>query len=54
MNVIPPPQKLLPPNGVYVNEIMIDGACYEGVCNIGVKPTVGTGFQPSVETFIWI
>ncbi len=53
MNVIPPPQKLLPPNGVYVNEIMIEGACYEGVCNIGVKPTVGTGFQPSVETFLF-
>lgn len=53
MNVIPPPEKLLPPNGVYVNEIIVDGKCYEGVCNIGVKPTVGMGFKPSVETFLF-
>lgn len=53
MNVIPPPEKLLPPNGVYVNEIIVDGKCYEGVCNIGVKPTVGTDFGPSVETFLF-
>lgn len=52
MNVIPPTKKLLPPNGVYVNEITIDETCYEGVCNIGVKPTIGT-FHPSVETFVF-
>lgn len=40
MNISISSYKLLPPNGVYVGIIRIDGKWYESICNIGVKPTV--------------
>lgn len=35
------PRKLLPPQGVYVSEVLLpDGACYRAILNIGTNPTV--------------
>ncbi|HEY2125385.1 MAG TPA: bifunctional riboflavin kinase/FAD synthetase [Chthoniobacterales bacterium] len=34
-----------PPNGVYFAEARMQGACYHGVINLGVRPTVARG-QP--------
>ena len=48
-NIIPPKQKLLPPNGVYVTVSHFDGADYPGITNIGYKPTVGEAFL-GIET----
>lgn len=39
-NQIPNPEKLLPPNGVYVSRITIKNQVYYGISNIGVKPTI--------------
>lgn len=38
-NVLPPKDSILPLNGVYAVRFIVDGQCYDGVCNVGVKPT---------------
>ena len=43
-NLIPPDMKKLPPNGVYVTESLIGGKLYQGVTNVGYKPTVKENF----------
>lgn len=52
INMILPPHKLLPPNGVYVTEVLVDGKTYMGVTNIGCKPTVSNEQILGVETYI--
>ena len=52
INMILPQNKLLPPNGVYVTEVLVDGKCYMGVTNIGCKPTVSNENVVGVETYI--
>lgn len=55
-NLLPPPEKHLPPFGVYVSRVLIDGAFYGGITNIGRKPTIKTesGNSPiGVETFVY-
>ena len=50
VNIYPTDCKLLPPNGVYSSETIIDGEVVLGVTNIGTKPTVHDGKTISVET----
>lgn len=38
-NVGPPESSILPANGVYAVRFLVDGLSYDGVCNVGVKPT---------------
>ena len=45
------PLKLVPGNGVYAVEAEVLGAKYKGMCNIGVRPTVG-GVGRTIETNI--
>lgn len=52
INMILPPNKLLPPNGVYVTEVLVGGKTYMGVTNIGCKPTVSEENILGVETYI--
>ncbi len=53
INLLPPPEKLLPPNGVYVSEVVIEGKAYHGVTNIGIRPTVKEKIKRvGVETHI--
>ena len=52
INLLPPDNKLLPPNGVYITEIYIDSRKYHGVTNIGTKPTVSGEKIVGVETHI--
>lgn len=52
INMILPENKLLPPNGVYVTEVLVDGKTYMGVTNIGYKPTVSDSKVVGVETYI--
>ncbi len=52
INIQPPEEKLLPPNGVYGSTMIIDGVKHYGVTNIGYKPTVGAELRPGVETYI--
>lgn len=51
-NILPPPEKHLPPFGVYVARVLVDGRYYGGVTNIGRKPTVEGEYPVGVETFI--
>ena len=46
-------QKVIPPKGVYVSQVRVDGKTYMGVSNIGNKPTVGENYPTGVETFIF-
>ena len=52
INVIPPAEKLLPPNGVYAAEVIYRGRCYRAVSNVGISPSV-PGKPYSVETYIF-
>ena len=40
INILPSPEKLLPPNGVYLTDTTIGGQTYKSITNIGVSPTV--------------
>ena len=52
INMILPDNKLLPPNGVYVTEVLVEGKTYMGVTNVGCKPTVSEEHIVGVETYI--
>ena len=51
-NLIPEGTKRLPPNGVYFVRTQIGGKSYNGVTNIGTKPTVDGHFL-GVETYLY-
>lgn len=42
INLCPSADFVVPKKGVYASLITIDGKCYGGVTNIGIKPTVGS------------
>lgn len=52
-NLLPPSDKLLPPNGVYLTRTMVDDRDFYGITNIGYKPTVGGETNKGVETFLF-
>lgn len=51
-NILPPREKYLPPYGVYVSRVLVEGNVYGGVSNIGQKPTIEGDNPVGVETFI--
>ena len=53
INQIPAEEKLLPPNGVYTARVEVDGHLYEGVSNVGYKPTIEGNYPRGVETYIF-
>lgn len=53
LNQLPPPDKLLPPFGVYYSEVKADGRTYKGMTNIGTKPTVTEEHVVTVETYLY-
>ncbi len=53
VNLLPPDEKCLPPYGVYFSEVRIEGKTYNGMTNIGCRPTVSNSGQVSVETYIY-
>ena len=46
------PLKLVPANGVYAVEAEVLGERYHGICNIGMRPTVGLPGGRTIETHI--
>ena len=52
INQVPDPEKMLPPNGVYYSKTRVGGKWYQGVSNIGVKPTV-SGETMGIETYLF-
>lgn len=53
VNVIPPENKLLPPFGVYFSRVRVEDKVYNGVTNIGRKPTIREGERTGVETYLY-
>lgn len=51
MNVLPEAEKIMPRFGVYTCRICVDGIWYQGIGNVGVKPTVAEGERPLAEVF---
>ena len=51
-NITPDPQMTLPALGVYVTEVLINGARYPSISNVGVNPTVAAGNAVLLETHI--
>jgi riboflavin kinase/FMN adenylyltransferase len=47
------PLKLVPGNGVYFVKVKTIGRDLYGMCNIGHRPTVGTGNARTIETNIF-
>ncbi len=47
------PMKLIPGNGVYLVKVEVLGKTWSGMCNIGVRPTVGAGNALTIETNIF-
>ena len=48
-----PENKLMLPNGVYFTRTMIDGIWYNGVSNIGTKPTISDESEIVVKTHLF-
>ncbi len=46
------PLKLVPQIGVYAVWVEVNGKTYKGVCNIGIRPTIGDGRGMTIETHI--
>lgn len=53
INLKPQPQKLLPPFGVYLSSVILNGKKYNGITNIGKKPTVDGTHPAGVETYVY-
>ena len=52
INLLPTEEKLLPPCGVYVTEVYIGDKRYDGVTNVGRKPTIEGTYPIGVETHL--
>ena len=51
-NISVPHDKILPPRGVYITRVTLDGKVYGGITNIGSRPTLQNGEDVSIETNI--
>lgn len=52
-NLIPPAGKLMPPNGVYATVSDFGDKKWQGITNVGYKPTVGKEKFLGVETYLF-
>lgn len=53
INLQPLPEKILPPLGVYLSNVILDEKQYNGITNIGKKPTIHGNRPAGAETFIY-
>ena len=53
LNVAWPSDKIVPPYGVYLCYIWLDGRRYQGISNVGVKPTVSDQNRVLTESFLF-
>ena len=52
INIVPPADKLLPPNGVYITRVTMEDRTYAAVTNVGCKPTVSSTGEIVVESHL--
>lgn len=43
--------QICPPFGVYVSDVLLRGEKYQGITNVGIRPTF-TSTRPTIETFL--
>lgn len=53
VNIIPGPDKLLPPKGVYYSSVRAGGCTYRAVSNVGCKPTVTSEGIMGIESYLY-
>lgn len=53
VNILPGDEKLLPPNGVYKTEVIVDDRIFEAITNVGCKPTVTDNGQVFIESYLY-
>lgn len=53
VNLIPPDCKILPPFGVYMSKVIVGSRWYDGITNIGRKPTISEHEAIGIETYIF-
>ena len=53
LNILPPAGKLLPRFGAYRSRIFLQENWYQGLTNVGRKPTVYEGLSPLSETYVF-
>ncbi len=53
MNILWDEQKIAPRFGVYACEVLVDGAWRQGICNVGIKPTVTEEKRLLVEAHVF-
>ena len=53
MNIAWPKRKIIPPRGVYLCRAYMDGFGYNGIANVGVRPTVSNEEKVWLETFLF-
>ena len=53
LNVAPGEHKMMPPKGVYISRSYVDGRGYNGICNVGVKPTVTETNRMLAESYLF-
>jgi riboflavin kinase/FMN adenylyltransferase len=52
VNIKPPDDKFLPPDGVYITRVLVDSQLHKGVTNVGLRPSVDRDASRTVETFL--
>lgn len=52
-NIPIPQDKVLPPFGVYIVRLVCDCQSYNGIANLGIKPTVQDAGEVGLETFLF-
>ena len=52
INILPDPEKLMPPAGVYFTTTEMEEGTWNGISNIGSNPTVG-GNEVRIETYLF-
>ena len=50
---MPCEEKLLPPNGVYLSEVIVGNRIFEAITNVGCKPTVTDECKIFVESYLY-
>ncbi len=50
-NISIPPNAVIPKNGVYLTKVRLDGEIYDGITNVGAKPTVDVD-EVNIETYM--
>lgn len=53
VNIVPAPNKLLPPAGVYYSSVRAGGRTYRALSNVGCKPTVTDQGIMGIESYLY-